>query len=42
MAYVKLDSDGFYRVYDTDYSGVISGPYLNEADAKAYCESVNQ
>lgn len=41
MAYVKLDSDGLYRVYDTDCSGVISGPYDTEAAAKAYCDSVN-
>ena len=42
MAYVQLDSDGLYRVYDTDCSGVISGPYNSAAEAQAYCDSVNE
>jgi hypothetical protein len=42
MAYAKQDTDGLWRVYDTDASGVISGPYETEAAAQAYCDSVNE
>lgn len=41
MAYVKQDSDGLYRVYDTECSGVISGPYETVAEAQAYCDAAN-
>lgn len=41
MAYTKQDSDGLWRVYDTDCSGVISGPYQTEAEAVGYCTAVN-
>lgn len=42
MAYVQLDSDNLYRVYDTECSGVISGPYKTEAEAQSYCDAVNE
>lgn len=42
MAYAKQDTDGLWRVYDTDCSGVISGPYESEEAAQAYCDEVNE
>lgn len=42
MAYIRCDSDGLWRVYDTDCSGVISGPYTTEAAAQSYADAVNQ
>jgi len=41
MAYCKQDSDGLWRVYDTDCSGVISGPYDSQEEAQSYCAAVN-
>jgi len=41
MAYCQQDDDGLWRVYDTDCSGVISGPYQTQAEAQGYCDSVN-
>lgn len=42
MAYAKLDTDGLWRVYDTECSGVISGPFQTEAEAQSYCDAVNE
>lgn len=42
MAYAKLDNDGLWRVYDTECSGVLSGPYATQEEAEAYCRSVNE
>lgn len=41
MAYPKLENGKWY-VYDTDCSGVISGPYDTEAAAQSYCDAVNE
>ena len=42
MTYAKLDkNDGMYYVYDTDCSGVLSGPYATLAAAQKYCDEVN-
>lgn len=42
MAYVQQGADGLWRVYDTDCSGVISGPYSTEVAAQSYCDAVNE
>ena len=42
MAYAQQDSDGKWRVYDDDCSGVISGPYDTKEAAQAYCDAVNK
>lgn len=42
MAIAKQDSsDNLWYVYDTDCSGVISGPYQTQEQAEAYCAAVN-
>ena len=41
MAYAKQDNDGLWRVYDTDCSGVISGPYSTQAEAEAVAKNLN-
>ena len=41
MAYAKLEN-GLWYVYDTECSGVLSGPYKTESEAQAYCDEVNE
>lgn len=42
MACVKKDEvDGLYRVYDTECSGVLAGPYETAEAAQAMADELN-